>query len=139
MADEDTVTGGCSCGAVRFSLDRSATISAAHCHCRDCQHATGSAFATFCFVPATAFHLEGEPTGYTVQGESGKDVVRSFCSTCGSQLFSQVEVMPGVYFVKTGVMDDASWVEPASSFWSASAQPWCPVSPDLPSHERNPG
>lgn len=136
---EDIATGGCSCGAVRFSFPRTAVLSAAHCHCRDCQRATGSAFATFCFVPEAAFMIEGEPKGYTVHGESGQGVVRSFCPTCGSQLFSQVEVMPGVYFVKAGVLDDASWVEPASSYWASSAQPWCTPNPDIPAHDKNPG
>ncbi len=139
MSEQSEVTGGCACGDVRFRFDRSASPSAHHCHCRDCQRATGSAFATFCIVPGPAFELEGEPKTWRVAGESGGGVERSFCGTCGSQLFSQVEVMPGVYFVKTGAMDDASWVDPASSFWSVSAQPWCPVNPDIPSHERNPG
>ena len=85
---------------------RSAVVSAAHCHCRDCQRATGSAFATFCIVPEAAFSVEGEPSSWHVEGESGRGVDRSFCGTCGSQLYSQVEVMPGLFFVKTGVMDD---------------------------------
>ncbi len=135
----EQVAGGCACGAIRFRFDRGASPSAHHCHCLDCQRATGSAFATFCIVPAPAFELEGTPAVWRVSGESGGGVERSFCATCGSQLFSQVEVMPGAFFVKTGALDDASWVEPASSFWSSSAQPWCPANPDIPAHERNPG
>jgi len=139
MTNDETVTGGCACGAIRFRFARGASPSAHHCHCRDCQRATGSAFATFCIVPEAAFSLEGEPRTWRVTAESGRGVERSFCGTCGSQLFSRVDVMPGLAFVKTGVMDDASWVEPASSFWAVSAQPWCPVRPDIPAHDRNPG
>ena len=139
MTETSRVTGGCQCGAVTFAFDRSAVVSAAHCHCRDCQRATGSAFATFCFVPAASFTLEGEPKGHRVEGASGQGVVRSFCGECGSQLFSEVDVMPGIYFVKAGALDDASWLEPASSYWASSAQPWARPDPSIPAHEENPG
>jgi hypothetical protein len=71
-----------------------------HCHCRDCQRCTGSGFATFVVVPEAAFELSGEPRGFTVTGESGGSVTRSFCPSCGSQLYSQVTIMPGFFFVK---------------------------------------
>ncbi len=139
MSEEQSVQGGCLCGAVRFHFDRAAVVGSNHCHCRDCQRATGSAFATFCMVPDAAFELErGQPRGFTVKGESGGDVTRSFCGDCGSQLYSNVAVMPGFMFVKSGALDDASWMEPASDFWGSSAQPWCsPLTQTV--HPRNPG
>ena len=139
MSRSDEVTGGCQCGAVRFRFSKASVPSTHHCHCRDCQRATGSAFATVCIVPGPAFELEGDPRSWEVKGASGKGVVRSFCGECGSQLFSQVEVMPGMYFVKAGALDDASWMEPASSFWASSAQPWAPASDRIPAHAQNPG
>jgi hypothetical protein len=138
MSDQDRESGACLCGAIRFNFDRDRVLAANHCHCRDCQRATGSAFATFCIVPEDAFALEGEPKSYAVQGESGGDVTRLFCGDCGSQLYSFVAVMPGFFFVKTGALDDASWVEPASAFWGESAQPWAaPITETV--HARNPG
>lgn len=136
---EKSEQGRCLCGAVRFALDRSAVVGSNHCHCRDCQRATGSAFASFCMVPEAAFELsKGEPRAFTVQGQSGGDVSRSFCGECGSQLYSTVAVMPGFYFVKAGALDDASWMQPASDFWGSSAQPWCPPLTEVV-HEGNPG
>lgn len=139
MSQDQREEGGCLCGAVRFHFDRAAVVGSNHCHCRDCQRATGSAFATFCMVPDAAFELErGQPRGFTVKGESGGDVTRSFCGDCGSQLYSNVAVMPGFMFVKSGALDDASWMEPASDFWGSSAQPWCsPLTQTV--HPRNPG
>lgn len=138
MAKSANESGGCLCGAVRFHFDRGAVLGASHCHCRDCQRATGSAFATFCVVPEAAFTLErGQPRAYSVKGESGGDVNRSFCAECGSQLYSTVAVMPGFFFVKAGVLDDASWVEPTSAYWGSSAQPWAGPLTDVV-HERNP-
>jgi hypothetical protein len=139
MSSEQIEQGACTCGAIRFHFDRSAVVGSNHCHCRDCQRSTGSAFATFCMVPEAAFELEqGTPRSYSVDGESGKGVTRSFCGDCGSQLYSTVGVMPGFLFVKAGVLDDASWMEPASDFWASSAQPWVkPLTGVV--HERNPG
>ncbi len=132
--------GGCLCGAVRFRVQQNAVVSAHHCHCRDCQRATGSSMATFAAVPSPGFTLEkGEVASYTVIGQSGGKVTRLFCPTCGSQLWSEVTVMPGVKFVKAGVFDDPSWVSPVSSFWTSSAQPWGHVDPTIPGFETNPG
>jgi hypothetical protein len=140
MSEAGRVRGSCLCGAVRFEIERSGVVSAHHCHCDDCRRATGSGFATFCMLPESAFEqLGAEPKLYEVTGESGGKVNRAFCGTCGSQLYSKVGVMPGFLFVKAGVLDDASWVEPVSSFWGSSAQPWAPADTRHPVHEGNPG
>lgn len=132
--------GGCLCGAIRFEIDRSTILAASHCHCTDCQRSTGCAFATFCMVPEAGFkNLSGEPRFYGVTGTSGNDVERGFCADCGSPLYSRVAMAPGILFVKAGTFDDASWIEPSSSYWSVSAQPWAPANENLPIHERNPG
>ena len=44
-------TGGCICGGVRYQCEAD-LISAGNCHCRDCQWATGSAYAAALLVPA---------------------------------------------------------------------------------------
>ncbi len=132
---------GCLCGDVKFEVDRNSIAGQAHCHCRDCQRSTGSAFASFCFVPEAGFRLiSGEPSLFEVTAESGGKVVRSFCGRCGSQLFSQVEAMPGVYFVKAGAFENASWMAPSMAMWCQSAQPWAPpMDQSVDSFERNPG
>jgi hypothetical protein len=90
-------------------------------------------------VPAAAFErTAGRPKSWQVTGESGDRVTRSFCGDCGSQLYGEVSIMPGFYFVKAGVLDDASWIEPVSSFWGSSAQPWARPDPAIPLHDRNP-
>ena len=132
--------GGCLCGAIRFTIDRSAIAGQSHCHCRDCQQATGSAFATFCFVPDAGFRTEsGEAKGYSVPGSSGAGVNRFFCGECGSQLWSEVGVMPGVKCVKAGALDDASWMEPQSAFWCDTAQPWVAMPENVAKIAKNPG
>ena len=73
------LTGGCQCGAVRFSAKRlgRATI----CHCRMCQKAYGGFFGPL----VTGFGVEwtrGAPAWF----QSSNKVKRGFCSQCGTPL-----------------------------------------------------
>jgi hypothetical protein len=137
---KDWQPGGCLCGKVRYAIDRGGVVGQAHCQCRDCQRATGSAFASFCFVPDPSFRAdEGEAKGFTVQAASGGSVTRYFCADCGSQLYSQVANVPGLNFVKAGSLDDASWMQPEAVFWCDTAQPWAPMPDGITRHPKNPG
>ncbi|MDE0885697.1 MAG: GFA family protein [Myxococcota bacterium] len=139
MSNDEKAGCGCLCGAIRFEVDPTAVVSTNHCHCSDCQKSTGSAFATVVIIPEAAFGLQsGEARSYPVMGSSGQSVTRSFCPDCGSPLWSEVEVLPGFRFVKAGAFDDASWLEPTSSYWGDSAQPWAPPAEGLPVHAHNP-
>lgn len=131
-------TGGCLCGAIRYAFDRAAVTTAAHCHCSDCQRATGSGKATILILPEPALQFSGVTRTYTVIGSDGSHVTRGFCPECGSQIISYVEELPGVKFIKAGTLDDASWVQVQSSFWARSAHAWSPVDDRIPSFEGNP-
>ena len=58
---EHALTGGCPCGAVRYTLDRRPMF--VHCcHCRWCQRETGSAFVLNGLIERWALTLTaGEP------------------------------------------------------------------------------
>ena len=72
-------TGGCQCGAVRFSARRLGRASI--CHCRMCQKAFGSFFGPL----VTAFGVtwtRGAPAWF----QSSNKVRRGFCAQCGTPL-----------------------------------------------------
>ena len=52
-----TITGGCLCGAVRYTADADPS-SVTVCHCLDCQKFTGSAFSVVIGVPKPAVTIE---------------------------------------------------------------------------------
>jgi len=133
-----TENGGCLCGQVRYEFDRSAVLAAHHCHCTDCQKSTGCGRATILLVPNNGVHSSGELKTFTVQGSSGSHVTRGFCPECGSPVFSFVEEMADLKFIKAGSLDDSSWVEVVSSFWKDSARPWGPVDSAVPALPGNP-
>lgn len=131
-------TGGCLCGSYNYSFDRDTVMAMHHCHCKDCQKATGGGKTTIVVVPADAIESSGELKSYTVVGLQGKHVNRGFCAECGSQVQSTVDEAPAIRILKAGTLDDSSWVKPISSFWCETAAPWSPPDKDLPAFERNP-
>ena len=137
MSDESE-SGGCLCGAVKFEFDKPNLISAHHCHCIDCQKSTGSGKATVLVLPSNAIKMEGELKFHTTTTISGRNMNRGFCRECGSPVLSFIEEMPDVKFVKAGSLDDSSWLKIDSNFFSSSAHAWSPIDEDIPSFTHNP-
>lgn len=78
-AGKPALTGGCQCGAVRFSAKRLGRASI--CHCRMCQKAFGGFFGPL----VTTFGVvwtRSEPAWF----QSSNKVRRGFCGQCGTPL-----------------------------------------------------
>ena len=83
-----TRTGGCRCGAVRYTLSAE-PFAVRLCWCRDCQYwSTGNA-AVNMLVPRDAVRVDGELDGWDSMAESGNHMRRSFCPRCGTPMFSE--------------------------------------------------
>lgn len=123
-------TGGCMCGAIRYECSAE-PIMMGNCHCRDCQQATGTAFAAAMLVPRDAVSITGDVKYYDVTGESGSIVGRGFCPNCGSRLFSKPPI-PEFMGIMAGSLDDPSWFQPEADLYTSSGQPWDYLNPDLP-------
>ena len=64
-------SGGCACGTIRYECSAAPPYLSANSHCRDCQRASGSAFAALLIVPLAAFALtRGDPKYYRVSVNS---------------------------------------------------------------------
>src|SRR5262245_61457097 len=103
-----------------------------NCHCRDCQRSSGGAFVPGLFVTQGALKITGEVRYYAVTAESGNTFRRGFCPTCGTTLFGISTGLPGAIGIRAGSLDDPSWYRPARDIFTASAQPWDIMNPDLP-------
>ena len=118
-----TFAGGCLCGRVRYTVSAEPVFIGV-CHCRDCQRATGSAFAPVLGFPKDAVRIAGELRTYEGSGDSGQATYRSFCPNCGSGISDEVAVMPGVLMILAGSLDDPSAVQPSMEIYCNSAQLW---------------
>jgi hypothetical protein len=128
----DTFRGGCACGAIQYECTTEPVFSF-NCHCRACQRFTGSAFISGIAVPATAFKLmPGEPKYYTTRGDSGGEIGRGFCANCGSPVVARPTRMPDMIAIPAASLEDPSWHKPAVDVFTASAQPWDYMNPNLP-------
>ncbi len=79
-------SGGCLCGAVRFSAqDVPETYGA--CHCEMCRRWTGSALLGVT-VPRAGVRWEGAENIAVIQSSSWAE--RAFCARCGSGLYFRV-------------------------------------------------
>jgi hypothetical protein len=124
--------GGCDCGAIRYSAEGEPLFSM-NCHCRHCQRETGSAYAAVLAVPSTTFRIvQGKPKHFEVTADSGHTTTRVFCVDCGSPLFGLPGITPDMVTIRVGSLDDPSVFRPAQDIYTASAQPWDYMNPDLP-------
>jgi hypothetical protein len=129
-------TGGCMCGDIRYEC-LAEPIVMGNCHCRDCQQMTGTGFAAAILVPRDAVTITGNVKYYEVTGDSGQIVARGFCPNCGSRLVSKPS-SPEFLGIMAGSLDDPSWFSPAFDFYTASAQPWDYMNPDMPKFPKSP-
>ncbi|KAA5604739.1 GFA family protein [Roseospira marina] len=95
-------TGGCLCGAVRFTLSEDVRVFSA-CHCAMCRRWTGG--------PMLAVHCRGpvswEGTEHITRYRSSDWAERCFCARCGSSLFYHL-VATGEIILSLGLFDDQS-------------------------------
>ena len=81
MTEQNTVSGGCLCGAVRF-VARGAPIGVAWCHCQSCRKHSGAPVSVFVAIRRDAYEVT-------------KGGITKFNSSPGRwRLFAQVSPSP---------------------------------------------
>ena len=118
-----TLEGGCSCGAVRYTL-ASEPMFVHCCHCRDCQKQTGSAFVLNALYEADRVASRGETTGFVMPTESGRPHTIHRCSKCGVAVWSIYGGIDKMRFVRVGTLDDSSALSPDVHIYTRSKLPW---------------
>lgn len=129
-------TGSCLCGQVRFRLTAE-PLAVRLCWCRDCQRlaANGTVNA---LMRSDAIEHSGQTAEHVKTADSGNQVRRRFCPSCGSHLFSDSSGRPGFTVVRVGALDDPASVTPVANIWTASAPPWACLDDALERFEHAP-
>jgi hypothetical protein len=120
------MTGRCLCGKVSYAANAD-PVFVGVCHCTHCQKQTGTAFSVLVGIPKPAMSIQGQVRTFHDTGDSGLPVERNFCPECGSPIFSDVAVMPGITFIKAGTLDDTTWLDPNVHVYCDSAERWMPI------------
>ena len=133
-------TGGCLCGRVSYELDQEGIADTIHCHCTDCQKATGAGKATIIAIPVEHLKLQGTMKYFSVKGTDGLTIERGFCETCGSPIIGRAigaDDLENIRFVKAGILDNSSWLKVQKTIWKSSARPWDMANEEIPCFEKN--
>jgi len=122
-------TGGCLCGAVRYTIGAPIAELRA-CHCTNCQKASGAGGSVNAAVKASDFRLDkGQPKKFAGVADSGRTLNRFFCGDCGSPIYGQRATNPDLVVVRAGTFDNAEGLKIATHIWTRSARPWAHIDP----------
>ena len=117
------------CGRIRYECSEQPIVQLI-CHCRDCQRASGSAFAALLAVPSDRLKFsESELKYHSIKADSGRTMQRGFCSECGSPVSGRRPETPLVEFLQAASLDDPSKFHPSCEVWVSRADPWHPFMP----------
>ncbi len=128
---EQTFSGSCLCGAVRYEITGNAR-SFFHCHCLRCRKASGTGHASNVILqPSAASWLSGEDQlgGYSVP--EAKRFRTVFCKKCGSPL-PRVAADLSLAVIPAGSLDQPPAIKPTGRiFWESRAS-WSCDAGDIP-------
>ena len=118
------ITGGCSCGHVRYRFRREPMI--VHCcHCSWCQRETGSAFVLNALIETSEIDLEGGKPDYVLTpSSSGRGQPIARCPKCQVALWSHYSLGEVASFVRVGTMDEPDFCPPDVHIFTSSKQAW---------------
>jgi hypothetical protein len=132
------LTGGCQCGKVRYAL-KAPPVTFYCCHCTECQMQSSSAFGQSMRVRLQDVEMTGEIARFTREKTaSGSALLCDFCPSCGVRLLHRREAYGSEASLKTGSLDDTSWLNPAGHIWTRSKQKWVVIPDDDLSYEQQP-
>ena len=96
------VSGGCHCGAIRFSLETSPNPKMLDCNCSICR-LTGYLHL---FIPHEDLFLECDPAALTSYQFGSGQAEHLFCKSCGIKSFYQPRSHPGAWSVNFKCLDE---------------------------------
>ena len=122
----EPVTARCQCGQLSVACQGDpARVSV--CHCHDCQRRSGSAFAAQIRFPTENVRVTGDYRSWTRISDSGSKAVFHFCPACGSTLFYDIEMMPGLRAIPMGAFAGTTLPRPQFSVFENRKLPWVEI------------
>jgi len=129
-SDPRQVSGGCLCGAVRFTVTLP-TLFCGHCHCTMCRRSHGAAYVTWLAVVRSQVTIDAGQDQLT-RYESSSHGSRSFCSRCGSSLLCVSTRHPDVVDIPLAAMDGPIDRLPEMHVYFGDRASWTVVGDELP-------
>lgn len=123
------VTGGCFCGAVRFSIDLPSKWCA-HCHCSMCRRVHGAGYVTWVGVNSEHFNIL-QDDGHLLWFESSPGARRGFCNKCGSSMLFESARWSGETHIALACLDQPIDRKPQAHAYYDAHVDWMPLDETL--------
>jgi len=133
----ETISGGCQCGAVRYSLDGQLPAAYA-CHCGECKKQSASAFSMSVAIDTADLHWTGDVALFETVAYTGARKLCYFCSRCGTRMWHRGAEDSATATLKIGTLDDPFAIEPMGHLWVSKKQPGITLAPDVPAFDTQP-
>jgi hypothetical protein len=126
------LTGRCLCEAISYEIE-GPLGPIFNCHCSKCRRWHGAAFRTRTSIKKSQFKWV---TGEHLLSEfhSSENVVKTFCSVCGSNLMSFYENDPDLVGVPLGGLEQDPGSRPVANIFVGSKAPWYQLTDGLSQH-----
>jgi hypothetical protein len=122
------------CGAVRYEL-KSEPFDVGWCHCRTCQHNSGSPAMVFASVPdGDLVWTKGADKVKSVRSSSFGH--REYCGECGTPFLMKVDHQPETVDFSVTTLDEPGAIAPAYHIFWGSKAPWFNPGDDLPKFDK---
>ena len=108
------------------------------CHCDDCRKTTGTGHVSNAFFPKDSISITGTAATHDIVTDSGSTLTRSFCSDCGSRLFSKNSANEAVMGVTAGTFDNSDWFAPQFIVYNKNKPKWDCMDENVPTFEAMP-
>jgi hypothetical protein len=117
-----TLRGSCLCGGIKFEVTQ-APETLRYCHCESCKKLSGSIGTVNGRVPSNAIRiLAGKELLQTFQPAEGS--AKTFCRTCGSNLFGGGWPDSETTSVRASALDDPVDARPSAHLFVRSVAAW---------------
>jgi hypothetical protein len=116
-------TGGCQCGAVRYSTSRQPVRTMA-CHCTTCKLRTGATYGVgVYFHDEDIIFTQGKLNTFEFRSDTtGRWLKNEFCAICGTTVTWTLEMRPGLRAIAGGTYDNVNWYQIEAHIWAGSAR-----------------
>jgi len=117
------------CGQVRFEVTEP-LLGALYCHCKRCQRRTGTGASVSALTVPGSYRTVAGAELIRSWAPPDDGWVKSFCSECGSHVFTAHPENPGLIAIRVGTLDGDPGIRPSARQFTAFAAPWAPVPDD---------
>ena len=130
MKNNQSLTGGCICGQVKYQIIDKPLFTQA-CHCKDCKVLTGSSYVVNSSILENTLIVEGEVSSTELKAGSGASYKTYFCTKCGTYVYADYDSAVGRLTVRTKTLDNSEKFPPQVHIFTKDKDPWLNLPEDV--------